>query len=213
VFARWCWRVSFQLCGGLTVEGVEHVPCRGPVILAPNHVSLADPWIVMAASPNPMRSLAADELFRVPVLHSYLHALGCLRLRRGTADHQTMGAARRLLERGATVLIFPEGGCSPDGEPRPWLPGVAMLALRSGAPVIPVLISGSRRLLPLGTFWPRRQRVTARFLPPVQPPPLENGVPMRVQLERFRAQLEATWQAAYKLSSGQVVGAAIPQET
>lgn len=196
VSGRWGWKLLFSLLGGIEVCGLEHLPCRGPVILAPNHVSLLDPWIMCAAVPNPMRSMAAAYLYRTPGLAQYLYGMGAFPLEQGKTDMSALARARGYLSRGATVMIFPEGGCSPDGRPRPWLPGVAVLAIRSGSPVIPVIIEGSRECLPLGTFRPRYSRMRVSFLQPVSAPRLLSGS-MRLQVEEHRQRLEAAWREGF----------------
>jgi 1-acyl-sn-glycerol-3-phosphate acyltransferase len=195
VTCRWCWRTLFALLGGLTVRGLENLPVRGPVILAPNHVGLLDPWIMCAASPNPLRSMAAEYLYRVPLLGAYLYGMGAFPLKQGVPDAEAMGTARRLLAQGATLMVFPEGGCSRDGLPRPWQPGVAVLALRSGAPVVPVVIEGSRRMLPLGRWLPRWSPLTVTFLEPV-PAPLRDGS-VKVLVQGHLERLQAAWLRGY----------------
>jgi 1-acyl-sn-glycerol-3-phosphate acyltransferase len=196
VTGRWCWKSTFAALGGIQVTGLEHLPCRGPVILAPNHVSLMDPWIMCAAVPNPMRSMAAEYLYKIPGLAQYLHGMGAFPLKQGQTDLKAMNRARDYLNRGATVMIFPEGGCSPTGQPRPWLPGVSVLALRANSPVIPVVIQGSRQCLPLGTYLPRRSRLSVTFLPAVQPQPLRSdAVKLQVKQHLHRLQ-EAWWRGA-----------------
>lgn len=194
VSCRWGFRTLFSSLGGLQVNGLDHLPFRGPVILAPNHVSLADPWIICAASPNPLRSLAADDLYKVRGLDMFLYGMGAIPLKRGAADPATLSRTRDLLQRGATVMIFPEGGCSPDGQPKPWLPGVALIALRSGVPVVPIVIQGSRKWLPLGTFKPQGGPLRVDFLEPVPSPGLLPGRSVREQVELHRQRLEQAWQ-------------------
>ena len=192
VTGRWCWKALFTFLGGIETRGLEHLPHRGPVILAPNHVSLLDPWIMCAAVPNPMRSMAADYLYKTPGLAQYLYCMGAFPLKQGQADLNAIGKAREYLNLGATVMIFPEGGCSPDGQPRPWLPGVALLALRSQSPVIPVIIQGSGNCLPLGTFLPRRTPLAVTFLPPVPPLPLRSEQ-VKKQVKEHLRRLEDSW--------------------
>ena len=196
VSGRWWWKGFFSVFGGIRVEGLEHLPCRGPVILAPNHVSLMDPWIMCAAVPNPMRSMAAEYLYKTPGLAQYLYGMGAFPLKQGASDLQAMGKARDFLRRGATVMIFPEGGCSPDGNPRPWQPGVAVLALRTGSPVIPVVIEGSRGCLPLHTYRPRYSPMRVTFLQPVPAPVMQSGG-MRTQVAEHLARLEQAWRAGF----------------
>lgn len=192
VTGRWWWKFFFRVYGGIRIEGLEHLPCRGPVILAPNHVSLVDPWIMCAAVPNPMRSMAAEYLYKIPGLAQYLYGMGAFPLKQGASDLQAMGKARDLLRQGATVMIFPEGGCSPDGLPRPWQSGVAVLALRAGVPVIPVVIEGSRGCLPLHTYRPRYSPMRVTFLEPVPAPALRPGG-MREQVGEHLQRLEDAW--------------------
>lgn len=192
VTGRWWWKLFFRVFGGIEVVGLENLPCRGPVILAPNHVSLVDPWIMCAVVPNPMRSMAAAYLYKVPLLGPYLYGMGAFPLEQGKTDLAAIGRARNYLSRGATVMIFPEGGCSPDGNPRAWLPGVAVLAIRSGAPVIPVVIEGSRGCLPLGSYRPRYSPMRVIFLQPIPAPQIHSGG-IREQIEEHRQRLEAAW--------------------
>ncbi len=191
VACRWGFRAVFTGLGGLKVRGLEHVPLRGPVILAPNHRSLIDPWLMCAACPNPLRSLAADDLFAIPWLGWFLRAMGAFPLRRGQADPEALQESLSLLKRGATLMIFPEGKISPQGDPQPWLPGVAWISLRSGVPVIPVRISGSREVLPLGRYRPRRGVMEVHFLPPQLPPVMERRQ-LRQQVEAWRRRLESS---------------------
>lgn len=192
VTCRWGFRGLFWTLGRLQVRGLENLPCRGPVILAPNHESLADPWIMCAASPNPLRSLAAEDLYAVRGLDAFLYAMGAHPLKRGEPDPGALQWARQVLSEGATLMIFPEGRCSPDGHPLPWLPGVALLALRNQVPVVPVVIRGSRQVLPLGTFRPRRGLLQVEFLAPVYPPGEGEGS-VKIRVRSFLEQLQRRW--------------------
>lgn len=213
VSARWGWRTLFHLTGGFHVDGLENVPFRGPVIIAPNHHSLADPWIACAAIPNILRSVAADDLFSVRGLGWYLRAMGAFPVRRGSPDPASLGTARGFLADGATLMIFPEGGISPEGQPRPWQPGVALLSLRTGVPVVPTVIHGSGRLLPVGSYIPRRRPVRVRFLPAVVPPELNGAARVKQQVDAFRTLLQDTWAEGYRVLSGQEEGSSEAQET
>lgn len=198
--------------GGLEVYGLENLPYRGPAIVAANHTSLADPWILCAACPVPLRTLAAEDLYANKALAWYISHMGAIPIRRNAADPDSLARARGALAQGAMVLIFPEGRISPDGRPLPWLAGTAVLALRSGAPVIPVIIEGANRLLPLGTFRPRRQRLRFHYLPAIQGE-LRSGERIRDQVERFRLRLQEAWLEGYRRTSGQTDGAASGQLT
>ncbi len=192
---RWFFRALFGFFGNLRIQGLEHIPYAGPVILAPNHCSLADPWIMCALSPNPLRSLAAEDLFKVPGLKGFLYAMGAFPLKRGESDPAALQKARNYLAQSATLMIFPEGRCSPDGQPLPWLPGLAVLALRSGAPVVPIKIVGSREVLPLGRYLPRFGQIEVRLGAPIVSPPLSPQLPIRQQVQQHLERLQSAWQA------------------
>ena len=190
---RWFFRGLFQVFGRLKVQGLEQLPYAGPVILAPNHCSLADPWIMCATSPNPLRSLAAEDLFRIPVLKQFLYGMGAFPLKRGESDPAALQKARDFLGQGATVMIFPEGRCSSDGEPLAWLPGLAVLALRSGVPVLPVKIRGSREVLPLGKYLPRRGQIEVTIGAPIASPGLSSERSVKVQVREHLEKLQLAW--------------------
>ncbi len=163
-FGYHLFRLLFRFFGQLRTEGLENVPASGGVILAPNHVSYADPPLVgTALAFRPTWYMAKQELFEVPVLGALIRRCRAFPVRRGTADRQALRRATELLEAGEVVTIFPEGGRSPDGGLQPPELGFAAIARRSGAPVVPVAVIGSDRLLPRGAILPRFRPVLVRF--------------------------------------------------
>ncbi|MDD5655683.1 MAG: lysophospholipid acyltransferase family protein [Elusimicrobia bacterium] len=155
LLARRVWR--------LRVVGLERVPRSGAVILACNHVSNADPPILGAAV-FPARSprfLAKIELFRAPGLGWLMRRGGAIPLDRGRPDVGAMRSCLEMLRRGRLVAVFPEGTRARRGRPLPPKTGVAFLAARSGAPVVPARIVGSDRLARLG-------RLEVRFGAPLR---------------------------------------------
>lgn len=140
------------------VSGLEDLPRSGPLIVVANHISNADPplvagWLTPALG-RQMHILAKASLF-VPVLGSLLRRLGATPVRAGGSDIEAYRAARGVLDRGEVLCIFPEGTRSQSGQLGEPKPGVAMLATRSGVPVLPVGISGTDRLLGRGQRFPR----------------------------------------------------------
>lgn len=142
---RWLLLPALRLLFRWEVTGRHHVPSAGPVLVCANHRSYWDPPIVGCALPRPVRFMAKQELFRIPAFGTLIRWLGAFPVRRGTADLAGLRRALALLREGCAVGVFPEGrrvrGSSlGDGQP-----GVVLLAAASGAPVLPVAISGSPR--------------------------------------------------------------------
>lgn len=176
------FRAYFACFGGVEVIGWERVPSKGPLLLAATHSSLADPWLMLVASRRPFRSMAARELFSIWWLAWFLKLMGAFPVTRGVQDTSALAQTRRRLGEGGVILIFPEGRCSPGPEGLPLLPGVALMSLRTGVPVVPVGIRGNRELLPLGARWPRRAHVQVEFGWPIEPP--QNLTPVRLAVSR-----------------------------
>jgi 1-acyl-sn-glycerol-3-phosphate acyltransferase len=158
-----CFRTFFWLLTGLRVEGAEHLPASGPVLVASNHLNNFDPLILDCVLRRPVAWLAKIELFRAPALAAFLRLFWTIPLDRGGADRQALRAALDRLARGQVLAIFPEGTRSRAASMRRGLVGVGMLAVRSGAPILPIGIAGSERPLRL---WPRPV-VTVRIGRPI----------------------------------------------
>jgi cytidylate kinase len=154
----------------LEAHGTEHIPRRGPVLLVSNHSSLLDPPLVGGACPRQLTFLAKAELFDVPGFGRLIHALNARPVRRDGADAAALRVALRVLEQGGALLVFPEGTRGAEGELREAKPGAALLAVMSGAPVVPVLVRGSGRAWPRGRRFPRPAKVRVAFGPPLRFP-------------------------------------------
>jgi 1-acyl-sn-glycerol-3-phosphate acyltransferase len=154
------------------VEGVRDLPTQGPLIIAANHMSNADPpfiggWLAPSLQRRPT-FLAKESLFDGP-LGIFIRSLGAEPVKAGGSDIAAYRAAKAILDRGGVVAILPEGTRSFDGvmgEPKP---GVSLLATRTGAPVLPVGISGTDRLIGRGRALPAiGSRITMRVGRPFQ---------------------------------------------
>jgi 1-acyl-sn-glycerol-3-phosphate acyltransferase len=156
--------------------GAEHVPREGPVILAANHRSFLDPFLIGVCLQRPVFYLAKKEIFAIhPVVSWLLGALGAFPIDRGNGDGDAMATARRILERGDCVVIFPEGTRvrpGPLGRPRR---GVGRLALETGAPVVPVAVLGTEAVRRGWRIRPRR--LSVRMGPPLRFPRVERPSP------------------------------------
>src|SRR5918998_2905224 len=124
--------------------GREHIPSGG-VILAANHRSFLDPFAIGCCNPRPIYFVAKQELFRNPLLGWILNCMGAFPVRRGESDDESVATALALLDRGQAVVIFPEGTRIRSGSLAKPRRGVGRLALQSGAPVVPIAITGSER--------------------------------------------------------------------
>ncbi|ADU51225.1 1-acyl-sn-glycerol-3-phosphate acyltransferase [Thermaerobacter marianensis DSM 12885] len=142
-------KVLFQLLFALgyrwDVRGVENVPAGGPLLVIANHFSWLDPPLVGTVLPRNVHFMAKQELFRNPLAAWVLRRLGAFPVRRGQPDRWALRQALELLEQGRVVGLFPEGTRS-RGPLRPFEPGAALLAVKSGAPVLPVAIIGPYKL-------------------------------------------------------------------
>ncbi len=149
----------FLLILGLKIEGLHNLPQKGPVIIAANHVSNWDPILVGVALPRPIHFMAKAELFHNWLLGSICRGLNAFPVQRGTADRNAIRQALQMLKEGEMLGIFPEGARRKVVAETSIQPGVAMLALKSGAEVVPVAISGTEGWFPCGWRRPLRVRI------------------------------------------------------
>lgn len=167
---------------GLRVRGAEHVPASGPALIVSNHQSILDPPVIGGAARRQIYFLAKAELFRIPMFGSLIRALHARPVRREGSDPGALRTAAQLLGEGKALLVFPEGTRSLNGRLGEGKPGVGMLAVTSGAPVVPVYVSGTLEALPKGSAWPRRSQVSVSFGPALHFKP-RNGADRK---ERYR---------------------------
>lgn len=136
----------FRLVFRLRIEGIEHVPPTGGVLIVSNHLHNADPVLISAACPRPLHYMAKKELMRVPVLGRIIRFGGAFAVDRGKADRQAIVHATERLNQGIAVGMFPEGTRSVSRQIERVLPGAGLIALRGDAPIVPAAIVGSERL-------------------------------------------------------------------
>jgi len=149
----------------LRAYGREHVPAEGPVLLVSNHVSVLDPPFIGGACPRELYFLAKEELFDVPLFGRFIWALNARPVKRDGSDGRALKMALKLLGENRAILLFPEGTRGVEGRLGEGKPGAGMLAVLSGAPVVPVYVSGTARALPPGRAIPRPVRVSVSFGP------------------------------------------------
>ena len=150
--------------------GLEHVPMEGPLVVASNHGSHLDPPLLGHALGRPVAFMAKAELFAVPLLGSVIRACGAYPVRRGASDREAIRTATAKLEEGWATGVFLDGTRQANGRVNNPLPGAALLAARSGAPLLPVAIVNSHRALGSGRIWPRLVPLQLRVGTPIPPP-------------------------------------------
>ena len=151
----------------LEVAGREHVPERGAVILAANHVSNVDPVVVACAIRRKLHFMAKAELFRNPAFGWFLRQLQAFPVSRGQVSPSTLRRSLALLQEGHALVVFPEGTRGDGANLQRAIGGAGMLAVRSGCPVVPMYHEGTAEVLPRGGRFPRPAAVRVWIGPPI----------------------------------------------
>lgn len=208
-------RPSVAALGAPERAGIDRLAglSDGPVIFAANHHSHLDTPVVLTSIPEPWRhqvfvGAAADYFFRNR-LTSAVSALviGAIPIERSTVTRRSADQAARLIERGWSMLIFPEGGRSPDGWGQPFRGGAAYLSNRCGVPVVPIHIEGTDKILRKGKKLPNPANVRVTYGTPLRPAEGESTSRFAERIERAVAELadEAAtdwWQARRRAAAG-----------
>jgi len=159
----WLGRVLFKA----RIEGVEHVPRVDAFILVANHCSNLDPPLVGWATGNQVgrviHFMAKIEMRKWPILGWLATQSAVVFVRRGEGDRSAQRLLLEAVADGRPIGLFVEGTRSRDGHLKAVLPGAAFLAMRSGAPLLPVGIAGTHRLFPGHSRWPHATRITIRI--------------------------------------------------
>jgi len=155
----------------IKVEGLSNLPAKGPAILVSNHFNLADPPVLTWVMPRRIVWMAKRELFDIPVIGWLFRAFGLIPVRRYEGDLKALRKAQNALKRGHVLGMFPEGTRSAGAGLLEGEPGTAFIALRTGAPVVPVAIWGTEDIsLPWAAFRFKGSHVNVRIGKPVRLP-------------------------------------------
>lgn len=196
------------------IIGADHVPADGPVILASNHLSFADSVVIPLAAPRQVAFLTKDDYFtgtgvKGMISRQWFTAIGSIPVNRENtrAAQESLDLALAHLRTGGAFGIYPEGTRSRDGRLYRGKTGVAWLALTAGCPVVPVALTGTDRLQPVGASLPKRVKVRVQFGAPLDFTGRFDEVPAG------RARREATDEimAAIQAMSGQETAGAYNQ--
>ena len=166
------WARCILFVSGVRVraEGLEKIDLSKPYVIAANHASYMDTPVILSFIKLQFRFLAKEELFKIPFLGSHLKAAGHVPVPREDprAAIKTMSqAAENIREKAISMLIFPEGGRTRDGHLQPFKEGVAYIAIKAGVPIVPVGITGTRAVIPMGSGVVKPGRVTLRVGDPI----------------------------------------------
>jgi 1-acyl-sn-glycerol-3-phosphate acyltransferase len=175
---RRCWWHSYWQ---LEVTGVENIPARGAFLLCANHTSHLDAIAILAALPKATAlrttTAAARDAFNRPVRNSISRVLtNAMLLQRGSAFSGGLRELENVLREKRPVILFPEGRRSLDGRISNFKSGAAMLAIRTGTPIIPIRLEGARDSLARGKYLPLPSRVAVWFGKPIDPRTLRAAI-------------------------------------
>jgi 1-acyl-sn-glycerol-3-phosphate acyltransferase len=174
------------------VEGVENLPAAGPAIIMINHIAFVDPIVVLGNLPRNVVPLAKIEVYSLPLIGVIPWLWGVIPVRRGEVDRRALEQALAVLRAGEIVLAAPEGHRSPalqEGKE-----GIAYLASKSGAPIVPVAVEGTEGVIKFGLKRPADPGAIVRLGEPFRFKPLA-GRPSRAALRQM------TDEAMYRLAA------------
>lgn len=160
------WLLTHIICR-CRVFGRENIPHEGPVLIVANHLLWYDPLLIGILFPRRLWFMAKIEIFRLPLVGLACRLTGQIPVNRGESDRSALEQALEYLRQGRAVTIFPEGAVAQHERLLAAHTGVAMLALRSGAPILPIAHSGTRRIFVGRRAW--LPRVTVRIGKPYVP--------------------------------------------
>ncbi len=201
--AKVLWRMSF--------EGLEHVPKRGPFVLAPVHRSFIDFGLVSGVTRRRMGYMGKESLWKSKLLGSFISMLGAYPVNRGAPDREALRRTLDLLERGEPLVLFPEGTRRSGPVIEHLHEGAAFVASRAGVPLVPVGIGGSERALPKGKKLPRPVRIHILVGEPLVPAPVAEGArhPSRRAVKELTVHLQEVLQDLFDRAQRKA-GVAVP---
>jgi 1-acyl-sn-glycerol-3-phosphate acyltransferase len=154
------------------VEGMENVPVGESCIFLSNHVSNLDPPVLLPVLPGMSSVFLKKSLMKIPLLGTAMRMGKFVPVSRGHSKEEaqkSVEAAAAALQSGLNIFIFPEGTRSPDGKLLPFKKGAFFLAAETGAPMVPIVISGTAKMMKKGSYKVYPGEAVVRFLPVIRP--------------------------------------------
>ncbi len=184
-----------------SVDGADRVPTSGPVIIAPVHRSFIDFFVASEVTPRKLHYMAKDSLWANGLLARILPAVGAFPVHRESADREALRRAQQVLDAGEVLILFPEGERRTGPVIEELHEGVAFLAARTGATVVPVGIGGSASVMPKGKHLPRPRHIHLIVGQPIAPPTRTgSGRVARSTIHQLTEALTASLQDLYDRS-------------
>ncbi|HUK57200.1 MAG TPA: lysophospholipid acyltransferase family protein [Nitrospiria bacterium] len=175
----------------LRVVGAEHIPPTGPVLFAPNHVSYLDIPLLGAMIDRPLHFMGKASLFRGRWVGRLYRRLNGFPIGKGHRSRVGLMEAVRRLKQGHCVVMYPEGGRSVSGRLQKPMPGIGMIVALSGAKVVPVYVTGTDKVLPVGSWMIRIHPVTVFIGKPLDfTEQVQNGTGKELYLQISRTVME-----------------------
>lgn len=171
-YRAWAKRLLFVSGVCVRTYGLENIDKNKSYVFVANHSSYYDIPAVFKSIPNNLRIMYKKELEKIPFFGWYLKKSDFIGIEReeATSARNSLNEALRLIQQDVSVLIFPEGTRSPDGKLKEFKKGAMFLAIRSGKPIVPVAIIGTRKILPRGSFFIRTGLVKVIVGKPIDVP-------------------------------------------
>lgn len=173
------------------IYGAENVPQQGALVVVSNHASYFDPPILSCCLRRPVAFMAKEELFHIPILKQGIQLYGAYPVSRGSADRSAIRAALNCLENGWATGVYLEGSRTPDGKIIDPKRGAALLAAKAQAPLLPVSLWGTQKILNKGSALPRSVPITVRIGKPIAPPSSTNREELQAVTQKCAAEIMA----------------------
>jgi 1-acyl-sn-glycerol-3-phosphate acyltransferase len=169
--ARFWGKIQLRITGTrVRIQGLEHIEPEKSYILVSNHQSTFDIFALLGYLPIQFRWTAKAELFRIPFMGWAMSRIGYIPIERSSPKkaYRSMLRAAEVVRKGMSVIIFPEGTRSPDGNLQPFKKGVFLIALKSQAPILPITIQGASRIMRKGDWRTYPGQVRIQIDPPIE---------------------------------------------